>query len=73
MSESSGEDAAPGGDVVQEAARLGAAGQHREAVGLLAALQALDRPDQVVVIVCAIAGIGIGIAFRKGFKVPATG
>ena len=43
------------------------------AVGLLAALQALDRPDQVVVIVCAIAGIGIGIAFRKGFKVPATG
>lgn len=43
------------------------------AVGLLAALQALDRPDQVVVIVCAIAGIGIGIAFRKGFKVPAKG
>jgi hypothetical protein len=43
------------------------------AVGLLAALQGVGRPEEVVVIVSAIAGIGIGMAFRKGFKAPAGG
>jgi hypothetical protein len=42
-------------------------------VGLFSALQGLDRPESVAIIVAVIAGIGIGIAFRKGFKVPAAG
>jgi hypothetical protein len=42
-------------------------------IGLTAALQGIDRPDSVVMIVAVIAGIGIGMAFRKGFKAPATG
>ena len=42
-------------------------------VGLLAALQGVGRPESVVIIVSVIAGIGIGMAFRKGFKSPATG
>lgn len=42
-------------------------------VGLFAALQGIARPENVVIIVSVIAGIGIGIAFRKGFKAPATG
>jgi hypothetical protein len=41
-------------------------------VGLLAALQGLDRPDGVAVIVAAIAGICFGMAFRKRFREPAT-
>lgn len=40
------------------------------AVGLFAALQAIVRPDEVVIIVAVIAGICIGMAFRKGFKAP---
>lgn len=40
------------------------------AVGALAALQGVTRPAEVVVIVATIAGLCIGIAFRKGFKVP---
>lgn len=40
------------------------------AVGLLAALQGINRPEGVVIIVAAIAGICIGMAFRKGFKTP---
>jgi len=40
------------------------------AVGALAALQGVTRPGEVVVIVATIAGLCIGIAFRKGFKVP---
>jgi hypothetical protein len=40
------------------------------AVGALAALQGITRPGEVVVIVATIAGLCIGIAFRKGFKVP---
>ena len=36
-------------------------------VGLLAALQGIGRPEGVAVIVAAIAGICIGMAFRKGF------
>jgi hypothetical protein len=43
------------------------------AVGLFAALQGIVRPDAVVIIVAAIAGICVGMAFRKGFKAPASG
>jgi len=43
------------------------------AVGLLAALQGIVRPDGVVIIVATIAGICIGMAFRKGFKAPVSG
>lgn len=42
------------------------------AVGLFAALQGFMRPQSVVVIVAAIAGICIGMAFRKGFKAPVS-
>lgn len=42
-------------------------------VGLLAAVQGIMRPDSVIVIVAVIAGICVGMAFRKGFKAPATG
>ena len=42
------------------------------AVGLLAALQGLTRPENVVIIVAAIAGICVGMAFRKGFKAPVS-
>ncbi|NCF63319.1 MAG: hypothetical protein GWP58_10745 [Gammaproteobacteria bacterium] len=42
-------------------------------VGLMAALQGIGRPEGVVIIVTVIAGIGIGMAFRKGFKSPASG
>ncbi len=43
------------------------------AVGLFAALQGIVRPDEVVIIVATIAGICVGMAFRKGFKAPAAG
>jgi hypothetical protein len=43
------------------------------AVGLFAALQGIMRPDDVVIIVATIAGICVGMAFRKGFKAPVTG
>ena len=43
------------------------------AVGLFAALQGILRPDEVVIIVATIAGICVGMAFRKGFKAPAGG
>jgi hypothetical protein len=43
------------------------------AVGLFAALQGIVRPDDVVIIVASIAGICIGMAFRKGFKAPVAG
>ena len=41
-------------------------------IGFLAALQGIsvNRPDEVVVIVATIAGLCVGIAFRKAFKVP---
>lgn len=42
------------------------------AVGLLAALQSVDRPENVAVIVAAIAGICVGMAFRKGFRAPSA-
>lgn len=40
------------------------------AVGLCAALQGVHSPAGVAVIVAVIAGICIGMAFRKGFRVP---
>jgi hypothetical protein len=40
------------------------------AVGLIAALQGINRPAEVVGIVAAIAGICVGMALRKGFKPP---
>ena len=43
------------------------------AVGLFAALQGIMRPDEVVIIVATIAGICIGMAFRKGLKAPVSG
>lgn len=42
-------------------------------VGALAALQGLDQPASVAVIIAAIAGLCLGTAFRKGFQAPATG
>lgn len=42
------------------------------AVGLFAALQGIMRPADVVIIVAVIAGICIGMAFRKGFKAPVS-
>ena len=41
-------------------------------VGLCAALQGLHAPASVAVIVAVIAGICIGMAFRKGFRAPVT-
>lgn len=40
------------------------------AVGLLAAVQGLGRPEAVAVIVAAIGGICIGMAVRKSFRAP---
>jgi len=40
------------------------------AVGLCAALQGIQSPAGVAVIVAVIAGICIGMAFRKGFRPP---
>lgn len=42
-------------------------------VGFFAALQGIMQPDNVVVIVASIAGICIGMAFRKGFNAPVSG
>lgn len=39
-------------------------------IGFLAALQGINRPSQVVIIVATIAGLCIGMAFRKSFKAP---
>lgn len=40
------------------------------AVAFLAALQGLNHPQKVVIIVATIAGLCIGMAFRKSFKAP---
>ena len=40
------------------------------AVGLLAALQGVRSPDDAVLIVAVIAGIGMGMAFRRSFRSP---
>lgn len=43
------------------------------AIGLLAALQGIHEPAEIAVIVAAIAGICIGMAFRKGFRASPSG
>jgi hypothetical protein len=43
------------------------------AVGLAAVLQGLNRPAQVAIVVAAIAGISMGMALRKGFRVRVPG
>jgi hypothetical protein len=43
------------------------------AVGLFAALQGISAPAGVAVLVAAIAGICIGMSFRKGFRATAAG
>jgi len=43
------------------------------AIGLLAALQGINAPLNTAVIVAVIAGICIGMAFRKGFRAPLAG
>lgn len=43
------------------------------AVGLLAGLQGIERPESVAVIIAVIAGICVGMAVRKGFRAPAGG
>jgi len=42
------------------------------AVGLFAAVQGIYRPHEVVLVIAVIAGICFGMAFRKGFKIPAS-
>jgi hypothetical protein len=39
-------------------------------VGLLAGLQGSERPESVAIIIAAIFGICVGMALRKGFRVP---
>jgi hypothetical protein len=41
-------------------------------VGLLAAVQGIYRPQEVVLVIAVIAGICFGMAFRKGFKTPVS-
>ena len=43
------------------------------AVALLAALQGLAVIENVALVVMSVAGIGIGMAFRKAFQAPAVG
>jgi hypothetical protein len=43
------------------------------AVGLAAALQGIQTPANVAIIVAVIAGLGIGMAFRKQFRPTAAG
>ncbi len=40
-------------------------------VGFLAALQGVTQPENVVIIVATLAGLVVGIALRKSFRVPA--
>ena len=40
------------------------------AIAFLAALQGFNKPAEVVIIVATIAGLCIGMAFRKSFKAP---
>ena len=42
------------------------------AVGLFAAFQGLVNAEAVIILVASIAGIGIGMAFRKAFQAPAS-
>jgi len=41
-------------------------------VGLFAAFQGLADAEAVIILVASVAGIGIGMAFRKAFQVPAS-
>jgi hypothetical protein len=43
------------------------------AVALLAALQGIDRPETIIILISSIAGVCIGMAFGKGFKAPVSG
>jgi len=43
------------------------------AVGLFAAFQGLVELENVILLVATIAGIAVGMAFRKAFRVPAAG
>jgi len=43
------------------------------AVVLLAAILGLVVPENVILLVMSVAGIGIGMAFRKAFQAPAAG
>ena len=40
------------------------------AIGLFAALQGLANVEAVIMLVASVAGIGIGMAFRKAFRAP---
>lgn len=42
-------------------------------IGIFAALQGIARPSEVAILVAVIAGISLGMAFRKGFNAPAAG
>jgi len=42
------------------------------AVGLFAAFQGLADVEAVIILVASVAGIGIGMAFRKAFQAPAS-
>ncbi len=42
------------------------------AIGILAAFQGLAHVETVIIIVTSVAGIGIGMAFRKAFQAPAS-
>ncbi len=42
------------------------------AVGLFAAFQGLADMENVIILVTSVAGIGIGMAFRKAFQAPAS-
>ena len=42
------------------------------AVGLFAAFQGVANAEAVIILVASVAGIGIGMAFRKAFQAPAS-
>jgi len=42
------------------------------AVGLFAAFQGLANAEAVIILVASVAGIGIGMAFRKAFRASAS-
>ena len=42
------------------------------AIGLFAAFQGLADVEDVIILVASVAGIGIGMAFRKAFQAPAS-
>ena len=42
------------------------------AIGIFAAFQGLANVEAVIILVASVAGIGIGMAFRKAFQAPAS-